>query len=216
MSEVLRLYHGSKAGIDGPIKPVGSSVNDFGRGFYLGDEPSQPLTLICRGEKPTFYTCELDLGGLRVHRLGDGLDWALFVAWNRDMIPEEFRSAYDGRFQSLRAENDVLVGRIADDRMFIVLDMFFKNTLSDTALVDCLKALNLGNQYCALTDAACARVKVIDSRVLPEVERETLRDKSFRQRQRAIDEVERIRLRHLHDGFFFQEILEREAKEGRP
>ena len=48
MSEVLRLYHGSKAGIDGPIRPIGSSVNDFGRGFYLGDEPSQPLTLICR------------------------------------------------------------------------------------------------------------------------------------------------------------------------
>ena len=216
MSEVLRLYHGSKAGIEGPIRPIGSSVNDFGRGFYLGDEPSQPLTLICRGEKPTFYTCEIELEGLRVHRFGDGLDWALFVAWNRDMIPEEFRSAYDARFRSLRAENDILVGRIANDRMFIVLDMFFKNTLSDTALVDCLKALNLGNQYCALTDAACARVKVIDSRVLPEVERETLRDKSFRQRQRAIDEVERIRLRHLHDGFFFQEILEREAKEGRP
>ena len=214
MGGVLRLYHGSKSGIEGPIRPIGSSVNDFGRGFYLGDEPSQPLTLICRGERPTFYTCEADLAGLRVHRFDDGLDWALFVAWNRDMIPEEFRSVYDGRFQAIRAENDVLVGRIANDRMFIVLDMFFKNTLSDTALVDCLKALNLGKQYCALTDAACARVKVVDSRVLSEVECVTLREKSFRQRQRAIDEVERIRLRHLHDGFFFQEILEREAKGG--
>ena len=212
MGEAMRLYHGSKSGIEGLIRPIGSSVNDFGRGFYLGDEPSQPLTLICRGAKPTFYTCELDLAGLRVHRFPDGLDWALFVAWNRDMIPEEFRRAYDGRFQSLRAENDVLVGRIANDRMFIVLDMFFKNTLSDTALVDCLKALNLGSQYCALTDAACAQVKVVDSRVLSEAECATLREKSFRQRQRAIDEVERIRLRHLHDGLFFQEILERDAK----
>ena len=214
MANALRLYHGSKSGIEGPINPIGSAVNDFGRGFYLGDEPSQPLTLICRGERPVFYTCELDLAGLRVHRFDDGLDWALFVAWNRDMIPEEFRSAYDGRFQTIRAENDVLVGRIANDRMFIVLDMFFKNTLSDTALVDCLKALNLGNQYCALTDAACAQVKVVDSRVLSESECATLREKSLRQRQRAIDEVERIRLRHLHDGLFFQEILEREAKGG--
>ncbi|MDQ9735360.1 DUF3990 domain-containing protein, partial [Acinetobacter baumannii] len=70
-------------------------------------------------------------------------------------------SVYDERFRSLRAENDVLVGRIANDRMFIVLDMFFKNTLSGTALIDCLKVLNLGNQYCAVTDAACARVKVV-------------------------------------------------------
>ena len=216
MSEALRLFHGSKSGIEGPIRPIGSAVNDFGRGFYLGDEPSQPLTLICRGEKPVFYTCELDLEGLRVRRFGDGLDWALFVAWNRDMIPEEFRSAYDRRFQAIRAEHDVLVGRIADDRMFIVLDMFFKNTLSDTALVDCLKALNLGNQYCALTEAACARVKIVDSRVLSEAECRTLREKSFRQRQRAIDEVERIRLGHLHDGLFFQEILARDAKGATP
>ena len=49
MGEAMRLYHGSKSGIEGPIRPIGSSVNDFGRGFYLGDEPSQPLTLICRG-----------------------------------------------------------------------------------------------------------------------------------------------------------------------
>lgn len=214
MSDDLRLYHGSKVGIEGPIRPIGSLVNDFGRGFYLGDEPSQPLTLICRGERPTFYTCELNLTGLRVHRFDDGLDWALFVAWNRDMIPEEFRSAYDERFRVLREQNDVLVGRIANDRMFIVLDMFFKNTLSDAALVACLKALNLGCQYCTLTDAACARVKVVDSRILSESECVTLREKSFRQRQRAIDEVERIRLRHLHDGLFFQEILERDAKGG--
>ena len=65
MSEALRLYHGSKSGIEGPIRPIGSSVNDFGRGFYLGDEPSQPLTLICRGEKPMFYTCEVDMEGRR-------------------------------------------------------------------------------------------------------------------------------------------------------
>ena len=145
MAGELRLYHGSKFGIEGPIRPIGSSVNDFGRGFYLGDEPSQPLSLICRGERPTFYTCDLD-----------------------------------------------------------------------TALVDCLKALNLGNQYCALTEAACAQVKVVDSRVLSGAECEIQREKSRRQRQRAIDEVERIRLRHLHDGLFFQEILEREAKGARP
>ena len=35
MGEALRLYHGSKSGIEGSIKPIGSSVNDFGRGFCL-------------------------------------------------------------------------------------------------------------------------------------------------------------------------------------
>ena len=72
MASELRLYHGSKSGLEGPIKPIGSSVNDFGRGFYLGDEPSQPLTLICRGERPTFYTCELDLTGSSFRRFSSG------------------------------------------------------------------------------------------------------------------------------------------------
>ena len=213
MSETVRVYHGSKRGLEGTIRADrGYPTNDFGAGFYLGDEKSQPLTLICRGENPWLYTCDLDLEGLRVHRFADDRDWALFVAWNRDMIPDAFRGIFDARFESIRAENDVLVGRIANDRMFIVLDMFFKNALSDTAMVDCLKALNLGNQYCALTEAACARVKVVDSRTLSAAECAALREKSFNQRTRAIEEVERIRLRHLHDGVFFQEILENERR----
>ena len=213
MSETVRVYHGSKRGLEGAIRADrGYPTNDFGAGFYLGDEKTQPLTLICRGESPMLYTCDLDLTGLRVFRFADDRDWALFVAWNRDMVPDAFRGVFDARFGSIRAEHDVLVGRIANDRMFIVLDMFFKNALSDTAMVDCLEALNLGNQYCALTEAACARVKIVDSRTLSAAECETFREKSFNQRKRAIEEVERIRLRHLHDGMFFQEILEEEGR----
>lgn len=49
MSDVLRLCHGLKYGIEEPVKLFGSAVNDSGRGFYLCDEPLQFLTLICRG-----------------------------------------------------------------------------------------------------------------------------------------------------------------------
>ena len=34
----MLLYHGSKAGIDQPIRPVSRSKCDFGRGFYMGTE----------------------------------------------------------------------------------------------------------------------------------------------------------------------------------
>ena len=218
MGEALRLYHGSKSGIEGPISPIGSSVNDFGRGFYLGDEPSQPLTLICRGEKPTFYTCELDLAGLKVHRFDDGLDWALFVAWNRDMIPEEFRSAYDERFQALRGANDVLVGRIANDRVFQAVQFFFKRIITIETLCEVLNALNLGRQYCAISRKACQNIKILSERDVGPTERDNLRLKSDMQRKRADELTEKIiDSRRRTDGLFFDEICEKYASgEGLP
>ena len=42
----LTLYHGSECGLTGPVSPYRShGTNDFGRGFYMGTEPSQPKTL---------------------------------------------------------------------------------------------------------------------------------------------------------------------------
>ena len=41
------------------IAPVSRDVCDFGRGFYMGTEKTQPLTLICHGESPKFY----EIGG---------------------------------------------------------------------------------------------------------------------------------------------------------
>lgn len=45
--EVVTLYHGSKSGIVGDIAPTSREHCDFGRGFYMGTEKTQPLTLIC-------------------------------------------------------------------------------------------------------------------------------------------------------------------------
>ena len=43
----ILLYHGSKSGVKGKIAPKSRRQCDFGQGFYMGTEPSQPLTLIC-------------------------------------------------------------------------------------------------------------------------------------------------------------------------
>jgi len=48
VQEVKRLYHGSKNGIKGDIKPESRERCDFGCGFYLGDKPDQPKGLIAQ------------------------------------------------------------------------------------------------------------------------------------------------------------------------
>ena len=60
------LYHGSKSGIKGPIGPISRDRCDFGRGFYMGTDPYQTLTLISDFEASRFYMVSLDLKGLNV------------------------------------------------------------------------------------------------------------------------------------------------------
>ncbi len=207
----MRLYHGSKSGLTGPIAPVSRDVCDFGRGFYMGTEKTQPLTLICHGESPKFYEIDFDTEGLRIHRFEPDIEWAMFVAWNRRVIPERFRSYYDERFLPIMQKNDVITGKIANDRMVVVLDWFFNGFISDVGLLMSLQALGLGDQYCALTSEACNHVKVISEKALSANECANLRAKSENQRSLAVRMVDRIRLEHRRDGSFFSEIIERET-----
>ncbi len=207
----VTLYHGSKSGLIGEISPKSRDVCDFGRGFYMGTEKTQPLTLICHSESPTFYEIDYDVEGLRVHRFEPNLDWALFVAWNRRAIPERFRPHYDERFLPIAQSSDVIVGKIANDRMVVVLDWFFQGFISDIGLLAALQALNLGDQYCAVTKAACERVRIIREKALSPSECEALRTRSENQRMTAVRMVDRIRLQHRRDGMSFEEILERDT-----
>ena len=207
----MRLFHGSKSGLIGAIAPTSRDVCDFGKGFYMGTEKTQPLTLICHGESPKFYEIDYDVEGLEVHRFEPNLEWAMFVAWNRRAIPERFRPYYDERFAPIAESNDVIVGKIANDRMVVVLDWFFQGFISDIGLLASLQALNLGDQYCAVTNAACERVRIVDEKALSPDECETLRVKSENQRRVAVKMVDRIRLEHRRDGMTFQEIVERDT-----
>ncbi len=50
------LYHGSKSGIKGEISPFDIRENcDFGRGFYTGELPTQPMGLIAGWKDHVFY-----------------------------------------------------------------------------------------------------------------------------------------------------------------
>ena len=207
----LRLYHGSKSGLTGAIAPVSRDVCDFGRGFYMGTEETQPLTLICHGGSPRFYEIDFDLDGLRIHRFSPDIDWAMFVAWNRRVIPERFKSFYDERFLPVVRENDVIAGKIANDRMVVVLDWFFSGFITDVGLLMSLQALGLGDQYCALTSEACSHAKVVSEKALSADECASLRAKSESQRSLAVKMVDRIRLEHRRDGKFFSEIIENET-----
>ena len=77
------LYHGSKFGIEGAIEPKSRKQCDFGKGFYMGTDPGQALTLICDYEKSKFYIVSVNLDELANVEVPADIDWAMLVAYNR-------------------------------------------------------------------------------------------------------------------------------------
>ena len=209
-SDRVILYHGSKSGIKGPIAPISRERCDFGKGFYMGNEPYQPLTLISDFEKSKFYVISLDMTGLRVLNVKPDLEWAMLVAYNRGKMDEVRGTSLYEHYAAMSKGYDVVVGSIANDRMFYVLDNFFLGNITDKALVMSLSALQLGKQYVAITEKACKQVKIEAEVELSQLERVFLRDLSESNSVKGVNLANEICREYRREGQFFDEIL-REA-----
>ncbi|MBE6131530.1 MAG: DUF3990 domain-containing protein [Erysipelotrichaceae bacterium] len=201
------LYHGSKNGIIGDIAPISRGDCDFGTGFYMGTEVLQPLTLICGEEKPVFYAVDFSLKDLNVLNIELGLEWAMVIAYHRgymDIIKgtkmyEKYAHYLDGY--------DVVVGYIADDRLYTELNKFFNGNITDEVLMRCLSALDLGKQYVALTEKACKNVTVLKDDKLSNLELSVLMEKSIIRRLEGNSLSKGIEIKYRRIGKYFDEIL---------
>lgn len=207
----ILLYHGSKSGIVGDIAPKSRKMCDFGTGFYMGTEPGQPLTLICDFEKSKFYIVSIDTSSLDTVEIKADLDWAMLVAFHRGRMDKIKGTAFYEKYSRIDAGKDLVIGSIANDRMFYVLDNFFMGNITDKALVNSLSALKLGKQYAATTDKACAMVRIEREIPLSMMERRFLQDESDANRQKGISLANNICKNYRREGTFFDEILD-EAK----
>ena len=201
------LYHASRFGISGSIQPISRSRCDFGRGFYMGTDPIQPLTLVCNEKNPVFYTLEFNMENLRVLDVEMGLDWAMLIAYYRGYMDEVKGSEIYKKYERLADGYDVILGYIANHRMYRVMKSFFEKEITDVALIHSLSALDLGRQYVIKTEKACNQLEIVDKKELTSLELAILRDKSIVRREEGIDLTEEILLKYRREGKFFDEIL---------
>lgn len=201
------FYHGSKKGIVGDIAPVSHEECDFGRGFYMGTGTLQPLTLVCAEDKPKFYAVEFDLSDLKVLEVEIGMDWAMMIAYYRKQMEHVTHTPIYEKYAHFADGYDVIVGYIANDRMYTELARFFNGTITDTALLKCLAVLDLGKQYVATTQKACDQIRILEERDLHLLERLALQDKSVQRRNEGIAMADEVVKKHRREGQFFDEIL---------
>lgn len=194
---MIRLYHGSKKGIRGNIRPDTSRGEcDFGCGFYTGDKPYQPRGLIAAWPGHRFYVLDCNLAGLNVKKFGEDyveqMDWALFIAYNRDY--------------------DVIAGLIANDKMYQIIDEFFNMNVCDRGFLEALTRVKLGSQYVFKTVKACSdkHIKIVDEKKLSDAELKTAVAQEKNRKIQTADIVPQIKVkyRHARDVKYFDEILE--------
>lgn len=199
-SRVL-LYRGSKYGITGKIRPISRDKCDFGKGFYMGTAPSQPLILIAGFDSSRFYIVSLDLSDLSYKEVPTGLYWVMIVACNRGKTDDYLNSPVYRKYRNMTLDKDLIIGNIADDRMFFVMDRFFGGDITD-------KALELGKQYVAVSQKACDSVRIEKEIELSYLERRIITDAADLNREKGIRLANDICKNHRREGLYSDEIME--------
>lgn len=207
------LYHGSKSGIEGSIAPLSRKQCDFGKGFYMGTEPAQALTLICDYEKSKFYIISICADELAHLEVPADIEWAMIVAYHRGRMEKINGTPFYNKYRDLTADKDLIIGSIANDRMFFVIDNFFIGNITDAALVNSLSALQLGKQYVAVTQKGCDNVRIECEVPLSYLERLVIKDVAEENRARGVSLANYICRNYRREGKFFDEILDEAMNE---
>ena len=203
----LILYHGSKQGIVGNIQPKSREDCDFGCGFYTGTDTIQPLTLVCGEPNPKFYVVDLDLTGLKTLDMGLGLEWAMIVAYHRGYMDIIKGTEMYEKYAHFLDGYDMVIGYIANDRLYTELTRFFNGDITDVALMNCLVALDLGKQYVAKTQKGCDAFNIVTESDIHQMELLALREKSAIRRKESYAIASEIEKKYRREGKYFDEIL---------
>ncbi|MCI8638233.1 MAG: DUF3990 domain-containing protein [Coprococcus sp.] len=209
----ILLYHGSKSGIKGSIEPKSRKQCDFGRGFYMGTDPNQALTLICDYDKSKFYIVSIAAGTLAHLDVSADIDWAMLVAYNRGRMEKIKGTSFYNKYRDMAADTDLIIGSIADDRMFYVIDNFFIGNVTDSALIHSLSALQLGRQYVTVSKKGCDAVRIESEITFSYLERLYMKEAAEKNRAKGISLANDISKKYRREGKYFDEILD-EARAG--
>lgn len=209
------LYHGSKSGIEGSIEPKSRKQCDFGKGFYMGTDPSQALTLICDYEKSKFYIVSVSMDNLAHIEVPADTDWAMLVAYHRGKMEKINSTPFYNKYRDMTANKDLIIGNIANDRMFFVIDNFFVGNVTDMALINSLSALQLGKQYVVISQKGCDAVRIEAEVELSYLERLFIKEIAEENRARGISLANDICKNYRREGMYFDEILDKAENGGK-
>ena len=112
------------------------------------------------------------------------------------------------KYSRMTSDKDIVIGSIADDRMFYVIDNFFVGNITDAVLVNSLSALKLGKQYVSVSQRGCDSVRIEKEIEISYLERLCMKGAAWQNREKGISLAKDICKNYRREGLFFDELLE--------
>jgi len=144
----VRVFHASKCIVDHPDVEHSRDALDFGRGFYVTTLEEQALNyanrFTRRGARAYVNEYELDEDALLE------LDVLKFDSYDSEWI----RFVLDCRNENDNTQWDVVIGGVADDRVFTTLDLFFVGEITEEEALGRLIYIKPNDQICMRTQRA--------------------------------------------------------------
>lgn len=209
LNQDVFLYHGSRGGIHGAISPCSREHCDFGRGFYLGDNPMQTKGIIVSDQLPCWYEVQFRLSEIPDDKkiYISGMEWLYTVLAYRNRVPEFSKLDHIQELKAKYEQYDVIVGPIADDRMNTAIRRFEEDALIDVALMHCLSYVQYGTQYALKTPEACSKVDILNSHVLDDNEIDQIACYAEDKREEGHDIVREMGKQFRTQGHVLSEIV---------
>ena len=139
------------------------------------------------------------------------LEWAMIVAYNRGRMERIKGTPFYRKYEKITKGKDLVIGSIANDRMFFVIDNFFVGNITDAALINSLSALQLGKQYVAVTQKGCDAVRIEKEIPISYLEKLFMKEVSEANRIKGLSLANHICKNYRREGLFFDEILDQVA-----
>ena len=201
-------FHGSKDGITGLLSLDKSSIrNDFGKGFYLGDNYEQSLDFIANSHEGSIYVFNAKLNNLNIISYEVDSTWMLTILLNRGMLEKYSDTKLYKQLKSKVDSADVVIAPIADNRMYTIMRLFSENLMPLRKAYNLLAKLNVGNQYVFKTQKSLDALKEIDHLFVSKIEKQQSYSRKIIEEQESIKRLEEDKTKFDPNDKYIEELF---------
>ena len=205
---IVVASHGSRTYIKGDIRvDVSGESNDFGNGFYIGEDIAQAGMWVGDQPNSSLYILTFDENNLNKAQFNVSVDWMLAVCYYRNQIPEYSNSERILRIKDKVDSCDYVYAPIADNKLFEVIDAFVAEEITDLQCLYALSATHLGYQYVLKTEKALENLNIIDHLYFSSVEKSLYNKESDVENNTSLHKAFIAKKRYKDQGQYISELL---------
>lgn len=201
--------HGAHIPITGDIilKKAPGSSNDFGDGFYLGEDISQAGSWVANDINSSIYIFSFDRSDLVEARFNVDTDWMLAVAMCRNKLDDYLDTPRIKALKEKVDNCDYVYAPIADNNLFDVIDSFINGEITDLQCLYAISATHLGYQVVLKNEKALSHIDLKHHLYLCAVEKSLFNRASDIDFNVATQKAQMAHVKYKDSGKYIDEVL---------